>query len=184
MRKSFYLPPGFVIRPVNNSDTWKLKSLLWNWRENDSVLSSLNSTWTFIAVVFILLLIANIILFALLLIIYFLYEFSIKNYSGFWTVEYQKKLVACAELRKRRGCSVIFNLFVKQEYRHQKLGSCLIEHLIHEGKKPIYLSCISDLIPFYNNFGFIAISPEQVPRELLLELTLSKELSIVPLVLF
>lgn len=50
-------------------------------------------------------------------------------------------------------------LYVKDEYRHQGIGTSLVKRAIKycksNGIKEVYLWCIIELITFYSRFGFI-----------------------------
>ncbi|NJL10482.1 MAG: GNAT family N-acetyltransferase [Calothrix sp. SM1_7_51] len=102
---------------------------------------------------------------------------------NFLVVERDGNLIGCGELRNYKKYSVLVNVFVQQKYRQQKIGSCLVEYISYEAKKPLYLCCYNELIPFYTRFGFMVISRQQVPMELQNELNLNSNLPIIPLVL-
>ncbi|BAZ41043.1 acetyltransferase, GNAT family protein [Calothrix sp. NIES-4101] len=182
MQNRFYLPPNFFIRRARAKDKWKIKKLLLTWNDGVNILP-INIYWLGLIILCLLFLFIHVIVFVALIGMYLLYEVQVRDYSGFWVIDYNGAAVGCAELRVCNKYSVVFNLCIKKIYRHQKLGSCMVEHLINEAKKPIYLSCDRELIPFYTRFGFATIHAENLPRELPIVLGLTQSLSIVPMVL-
>jgi predicted N-acetyltransferase YhbS len=49
---------------------------------------------------------------------------------------------------------------------HRKLGiaRAVIEHLLDDSPRPLYLTCVSSMGPFYERFGFYALKPDEMPR--------------------
>jgi GNAT superfamily N-acetyltransferase len=182
MQNRFYLPPNFFIRRARAKDKWRIKKLLLTWNDGVNILP-INIYWLALIILCLFFLFIHVLLFATLIGIYLIYEIQGKDYSDFWIIDYNGSTVGCAELRIQKRYSVVFNLCIKKIYRHQKLGSCMVEHLINEAKKPVYLSCDRELIPFYTRFGFAIVHPENLPRELLIALGLTQGLSIVPMIL-
>jgi N-acetylglutamate synthase-like GNAT family acetyltransferase len=180
MQNRYYLPPDFFIRRARSRDKWKIKQLLLTWNDVSNILPINVLTLGLILLCFIFLLF-NAIVFSIIIAVYLFYEVTLKNYSNFWVIDYHGKAIGCAELRVYNRYSLIFNVCVKKEFRHQKLASCLIEHLIDEAKEPIYLSCFRELIPFYTRFGFVAIDPDALPDGLQLVLGATKGAPVVPM---
>ena len=56
------------------------------------------------------------------------------------------------------------SIAVVPEYRGQGLARAVIEHLLKESPRPLYLTCISSLESLYQKFGFVTISYEEMPR--------------------
>ncbi|BAZ09413.1 acetyltransferase, GNAT family protein [Calothrix sp. NIES-4071] len=182
MQNRFYLPPNFFIRRARSRDKWKIKQLLLTWHEVSNILPINVFTLSLILLCFFFLWF-NAIIFAIIIALYLLYEVRLKDYSDFWVIDYNGATIGCAELRVYKKYSLIFNLCIKKEFRHQKLASCMIEHLISEAKEPIYLSCFKELIPFYTRFGFIVIHPDALPDGLQLVLGTTQSSPIVPMML-
>ncbi len=182
MQNRFYLPPNFFIRRARGKDKWKIKELLLTWNDGVNILP-INIYWLALIILCLVFLFIHVLLFTALMGMYLIYEIQVRDYSDFWVIDDNGSAVGCAELRVYKRYSVVFNLCVKKIYRHQKLGSCMVEHLINEAKKPIYLSCDRELIPFYARFGFVTTHAENLPRELPIVLGLTQGLSIVPMIL-
>ena len=53
---------------------------------------------------------------------------------------------------------------VYPEYRSQGIARAIIEYLLKDSPRPLYLTCISTLEPLYQKFGFQAISYDEMPR--------------------
>lgn len=56
------------------------------------------------------------------------------------------------------------SIAVYPEYRSQGIARTIIEHLLKDSPRPLYLTCISSLGPLYEKFGFREISREEMPR--------------------
>ena len=56
------------------------------------------------------------------------------------------------------------SIAVYPEYRSQGIARAIIEHLLRDSPRPLYLTCISSLGPLYEKFGFQPISREEMPR--------------------
>ena len=56
------------------------------------------------------------------------------------------------------------SIAVYPEYRGQGIARAIIEHLLKDSSRPLYLTCISTLGPLYQKFGFQAISYDEMPR--------------------
>ena len=50
------------------------------------------------------------------------------------------------------------------EYRGQGLARAVIEYLLKDSPRPLYLTCLSRMEPLYEKFGFHAIPYEEMPR--------------------
>jgi amino-acid N-acetyltransferase len=56
------------------------------------------------------------------------------------------------------------SIAVFPEYRGQGVARAVIEHLLKDSPRPLYLTCISTLEPLYTKFGFRTISQAEMPR--------------------
>jgi N-acetylglutamate synthase-like GNAT family acetyltransferase len=56
------------------------------------------------------------------------------------------------------------SLAVYPEYRGLGVARAIIEHLLKESPRPLYLMCESSLGPLYEKFGFRALNYEEMPR--------------------
>ena len=56
------------------------------------------------------------------------------------------------------------SIAVYPEYRSQGIARAIIEHLLKDSPRPLYLTCISTLGPLYEKFGFHEIPREEMPR--------------------
>jgi len=56
------------------------------------------------------------------------------------------------------------SIAVYPEYRGQGIAGAIIEHLLRDSPRPLYLTCISSLGPLYEKFGFREISRDEMPR--------------------
>ena len=56
------------------------------------------------------------------------------------------------------------SIAVYPEYRSQGIAGAIIEHLLKDSPRPLYLTCISSLGPLYEKFGFRELSRDEMPR--------------------
>jgi len=52
---------------------------------------------------------------------------------------------------------------VRPAYRHQGIARALIEHLLVDAPRPVYLTCRSGLGELYEKFGFQALGRDDMP---------------------
>jgi N-acetylglutamate synthase-like GNAT family acetyltransferase len=80
-------------------------------------------------------------------------------------VDDQDEMLGCGQL-KPHGPEVLelASIAVYPEHQRQGIASAIIEHLLKDSPRPLYLMCQSSLGPFYEKFGFRAIAYEEMPR--------------------
>jgi len=80
-------------------------------------------------------------------------------------VDAQDQVVATGQIKPHgRDILELASIAVKQEYRGQGFARAIIEHLLKDSPRPLYLTCVSSLEPLYNKFGFISIPYREMPR--------------------
>ena len=74
------------------------------------------------------------------------------------------RMIGCAQLKPvSGGLTELASLAVRPKYRHQGLARALIEHLLAEAPRPVYLTCRSSLGELYERFGFRALDVDDMP---------------------
>ncbi len=75
------------------------------------------------------------------------------------------QIIACGQV-KPHGADIreLASIAVLPEYRKQKIARALIELILLENPRPLYLMCISHNGPMYEKFGFRAIAAADAPR--------------------
>jgi amino-acid N-acetyltransferase len=75
------------------------------------------------------------------------------------------EMLGCGQL-KPHGQEVLelASIAVYPEHQGKGIARAIIEHLLKDSPRPLYLMCQSSLGPFYENFGFRGISREEMPR--------------------
>ncbi len=97
------------------------------------------------------------------------------NWQQFWLIENNGEIIACGQLRNFSEAQELGSLVVKSPWRRQGLGVFLVNHLISEATKPLYLECLGDnLAHFYSRFGFVAIPWQELPPSLIRKFGLSQ----------
>jgi N-acetylglutamate synthase-like GNAT family acetyltransferase len=79
-------------------------------------------------------------------------------------VEGSGQMVACAQLKPvPGGLTELASLAVRPAFRQQGIARALIEHLLEEAPRPVYLTCRSSLGKLYEKFGFRALEADETP---------------------
>ena len=75
------------------------------------------------------------------------------------------EMIGCGQL-KPHGQEVIelASLAVYPEQQGKGVGRAIIEYLLKDSLRPLYLMCESSLGPFYEKFGFRETSYDEMPR--------------------
>lgn len=80
-------------------------------------------------------------------------------------VDEQDKLIGCGQLKPHgQNALELASIAVYPEHRGKGVARAIIEHLLRNSPRPLYLMCESSLGPFYEKFGFRAIQYEEMPR--------------------
>jgi N-acetylglutamate synthase-like GNAT family acetyltransferase len=75
------------------------------------------------------------------------------------------RVIACGQI-KPHGVDIreLASIAVDPEYRGQGIARAVIEMLLRENPRPLYLMCVSHNGPMYEKFGFQTIAGKQMPR--------------------
>jgi N-acetylglutamate synthase-like GNAT family acetyltransferase len=75
------------------------------------------------------------------------------------------EMIGCGQL-KPHGQDILelASIAVYPEHQGQGIARAIIEHLLKDSPRPLYLMCQSSLGPLYEKFGFRAISYYEMPR--------------------
>jgi len=75
------------------------------------------------------------------------------------------RVTACGQI-KPHGADIreLASIAVHPEYRGQGMARAVIEMLLRETPRPLYLMCVSHNGPMYEKFGFHEIAEKQFPR--------------------
>ena len=67
---------------------------------------------------------------------------------------------------KPHGAEVLelASIAVSPEHRGNGVARAIIEYLLKDSPRPLYLTCLSTLEPLYQKFGFQTISTSEMPR--------------------
>ncbi len=185
------LPPGCIIRQARAKDKRIIHKfeleLVHSINSDDSDFFARFIKWISIILCLIGILIFNPILCGIILILMYFIIFTSVNqdWSRFWVIECNGRVVACAKLcfynHKNYNYSVLYSLFVAHPYRHQGLASYLVVSLIQQAHKPLYLACKPELFEFYNRLGFDKIPVDDLPPGLQFDLGIPR-FNVIPLV--
>ena len=56
------------------------------------------------------------------------------------------------------------SIAVHPEYEGRGIARAIIEYLLKDSSRPLYLACLSRMSPLYEKFGFVSLPPEAMPR--------------------
>ncbi|HJS18945.1 MAG TPA: GNAT family N-acetyltransferase [Anaerolineales bacterium] len=82
-------------------------------------------------------------------------------------VDDRDRVIATGQIKPHGANADIHELAsiaVVPEQRGQGIARAIIEHLLEDSPRPLYLTCRSRLEPLYQKFGFQAISYDEMPR--------------------
>ena len=74
-------------------------------------------------------------------------------------------VIACGQIKPHgEDIRELASIAVNPKYRGQGIARAVIETLLQENPKPLYLMCMSHNGPIYEKFGFQVIAEKQMPR--------------------
>lgn len=77
----------------------------------------------------------------------------------------QDEIIGCCQLKPHgKDILELASLAVYPEHQGKGVARAMIEYLLKDGPRPLYLMCESSLGPLYEKFGFQGISYEEMPR--------------------
>ena len=75
------------------------------------------------------------------------------------------EMIGCGQIKPHGGDILeLASIAVYPEYREKGVARAIIEHLLNNSPRPLYLMCESSLGALYEKFGFEAISYDDMPR--------------------
>jgi len=80
-------------------------------------------------------------------------------------VNERDEMIGCGQL-KPHGADILelASIAVSPEHQGRGVARAIIEHLLKESPRPLYLMCESSLAALYEKFGFRGIAYEEMPR--------------------
>jgi N-acetylglutamate synthase-like GNAT family acetyltransferase len=79
-------------------------------------------------------------------------------------VDEKGTVLGCGQLKPHRGDIVeLASIAVVPRHRGRGIARTIIERLIAEAPRPVYLTCRSSLESFYRKWGFVPIPPAEMP---------------------
>lgn len=80
-------------------------------------------------------------------------------------VNEQDQMMGIGQIKPHgQGIFELASIAVFPEYRNQGIARAIIEYLLKDSPRPLYLTCISTLEPLYQKFDFRSISHDEMPR--------------------
>lgn len=73
-------------------------------------------------------------------------------------------MLGCGQLKPHaHGIVELASIAVEQSHRGQGVGRAIIEHLLEQAPRPLYLTCRSSLGRFYSQWGFAEVPYSDMP---------------------
>jgi N-acetylglutamate synthase-like GNAT family acetyltransferase len=79
-------------------------------------------------------------------------------------VDDRAEMLGCGQIKPHGEILELASIAVYPEYRGKGVARLIIEHLLKDSPRPLYLMCQSSLGPLYEKFGFRAIPYQEMPR--------------------
>lgn len=80
-------------------------------------------------------------------------------------VDDRDEMIGCGQLKPHgRDVLELASLAVYPQFRGRGVARALIEHLLANSPRPLYLMCQSSLGPLYEKFGFLRLEYDEMPR--------------------
>jgi len=77
----------------------------------------------------------------------------------------QDEIIGCGQIKPHgKGILELASIAVHPEYRRKGVARAVIESLLKDSPRPLYLMCASSLGGLYEKFGFRGLSQEEMPR--------------------
>ena len=73
--------------------------------------------------------------------------------------------IGCGQLKPHGdGTTELASIATSPAWRKQGVASAIIQKLMADGPRPLYLTCLSHNGPFYEKFGFRRLAPDELPK--------------------
>lgn len=86
-----------------------------------------------------------------------------QQYERYWVMEYNGQIVGCGRIDIHPQHSEIYDLFVSPAWRSGGVGRSIIQQLIAQSTRPVYLASLPQAVSFYRQFGFRPIAARELP---------------------
>ena len=74
------------------------------------------------------------------------------------------RMLGCGQLKPHGGGIVeLASIAVEPAERHKGIASAIIDKLISQAPRPLYLTCLSSMVPFYERWGFYKLAINDMP---------------------
>ncbi len=79
-------------------------------------------------------------------------------------VDKSKRMIGCGQLKPHKGGIIeLASIAVEPSDRHKGVASAVIEKLLAQASHPLYLTCLSSMISFYEKWGFHRLETKEMP---------------------
>lgn len=75
------------------------------------------------------------------------------------------QFIGCGQLKPHSDGTVeLASIATVKEWRSKGVASAMIQKLMEMGPRPLYLTCVSTMGPFYEKFGFRTLEQTELPK--------------------
>lgn len=75
------------------------------------------------------------------------------------------QFIGCGQLKPHGDGTVeLASIAVVPAWRNKGVASAMVQTLMNDGPRPLYLTCLSSMGPFYEKFGFRTIDGAALPK--------------------
>jgi amino-acid N-acetyltransferase len=79
-------------------------------------------------------------------------------------VDKSGRMMGCGQLKPHNGGVIeLASIAVEPSDRHKGVASAVIENLLAQASRPLYLTCLSSMISFYEKWGFYRLEINEMP---------------------
>lgn len=82
-----------------------------------------------------------------------------------WIAQYKNQIIGQALLRVEQNYCILLSVWINPSHQGLGVGSLMVWNSVKDAKKPVYLTCLPRLQPFYNRFGFVSVANQDLPPE-------------------
>ena len=75
------------------------------------------------------------------------------------------EFIGCGQLKPHNDGTVeLASIATVKSWRNKGVASAIVQKLMEMGPRPLYLTCMSSMGPFYEKFGFRSLQPNELPK--------------------
>jgi N-acetylglutamate synthase-like GNAT family acetyltransferase len=109
------------------------------------------------------------------------------DWQRYWVLDRQGVIVGCGRIEDYGIHGELYDLVIDRSLRRQGLGQFLVEQLVQDCRRPLYLASLPGAIAFYQQLGFVIVDGRELRPLVQSRLSLTnprfRQLGLQPMVL-